>query len=78
MKNALRIIFGVLFILTLYLLPTGIGMLRRVRNVGSIAVVNILLGWTIVGLVVSLAMALRTPDPRGLEYPAFQQHPTQG
>jgi len=72
MKNVLRIVFGILFVLTLYLLPTGIGMLRRVRNIGSIAVVNVLLGWTIVGLVVSLAMALRTPDARRLQDPALK------
>jgi hypothetical protein len=60
MKDALRIGFGILFIASLYLLPTGVAMLRRTRNVGSVAVIDTLLGWTIVGYVVSLAMAFRS------------------
>jgi len=60
MKNILRISFGVLFIATLYLLPTGVAMLRRARNVGSVAVLNTLLGWTLVGYVVALALSVRS------------------
>jgi Superinfection immunity protein len=32
-------------------------------NTGSVVVVNVLLGWTIVGWVVALAIALRDPAP---------------
>lgn len=60
MKNILRIGFGVLFIATLYLLPTGVAMLRRTRNVGSVAVLNTLLGWTLIGYVVALALSVRS------------------
>ncbi len=60
MKNALRIGFAVLFLLTIYLLPTGIAMLRRVRNVGSVAVLDIFLGWSIIGWAIALAMAVRS------------------
>jgi uncharacterized membrane protein len=44
----------------LYVLPLIIGCLRRVTDVGSVAVINILLGWTLVGWAVALAMALRS------------------
>jgi hypothetical protein len=40
-----------------YLLPTVIAELRRHHQRGAIAVVNILLGWTVIGWVVALAMA---------------------
>jgi Superinfection immunity protein len=64
MKNVLRIVFGILFVVTLYLLPTGVAMLRRTRNAGSIAILNVFLGWTLVAYVISLAMAFRTRDVR--------------
>lgn len=47
----------------LYLLPVLIGAIRRVPDIGSVAVVNILLGWTLVGWAAALAMALRSARP---------------
>jgi hypothetical protein len=47
----------------LYMLPTIIGQFRAVPNLTSIGVINVLLGWTLVGWVVALAMAVRDiPD----------------
>jgi len=47
----------------LYFLPTIVGQSRKVANVGSILVINLFLGWTVIGWVVALAMAARTvPD----------------
>jgi Superinfection immunity protein len=46
----------------LYFLPTIIAVARKVRNEGSIVVINVFLGWTLVGWVIALAMALRTRD----------------
>ena len=46
-----------------YLLPVLIGAARRVPDLGSVAVVNILLGWTLAGWVIALAMALRSARP---------------
>ncbi len=43
-----------------YLLPTIIGMTRKVVNVGSVAAINILLGWSLIGWAVAMAMALRS------------------
>lgn len=54
--------------LSMYFLPTIVGFSRRVVNRGSVAVINFFLGWTLIGWVVALAMALRTktiPRERG-------------
>jgi Superinfection immunity protein len=50
---------------TLYLFPVLIGRARRVPDIGAIAVIDILLGWTVIGWVIALAMAMRSPAPRG-------------
>jgi hypothetical protein len=44
----------------LYLLPAIVAWRRGVPNLGSIAVINVLLGWTLIGWTVALAMAART------------------
>ena len=46
--------------LALYFLPTVVAVTRKVTNQGSVAVINIFLGWTMIGWVVALAMACRT------------------
>lgn len=43
-----------------YFLPTIIAASRKVVNSGSVLVINLLLGWTLVGWAVALAMAVRT------------------
>jgi hypothetical protein len=48
----------------LYFLPSLIGALRRVRGLGSVIVVNVFLGWTVIGWVVALAMACRSTKPQ--------------
>lgn len=48
----------------LWLSPGIIASKRGHRNAGGIWVVTLLLGWTIVGWVVALAMALSDPGPR--------------
>ena len=47
----------------LYLLPLVVGCVRRVPDIGAVAAIDILLGWTLIGWVVSLALALRTVRP---------------
>jgi Superinfection immunity protein len=49
----------------LYLLPVLIGLARHVPDIGAVAVIDILLGWTLIGWVVALAMALRSVNPTG-------------
>jgi len=54
---------GVIIILIfvgLYFIPTIVAMTRKVTNVGSVFVINLLLGWTLVGWAVALAMAVKT------------------
>jgi Superinfection immunity protein len=49
--------------LVLYLSPLVVGWVRRAPDIGAVAVINILLGWTLVGWVVALAMAFRSKPP---------------
>ena len=44
----------------LYLLPLLIGWARHVPDIGAVAVINIVLGWTLAGWALALALALRT------------------
>jgi hypothetical protein len=74
----------------LYFAPTIVALARRgAASTGAIAVINILLGWTVVGWIVALTMACRTrpqyrmpadwtpPQPRSEWVPPQQQrqHP---
>lgn len=47
-----------------YFIPTIVGLVRKVTNLGSVAVVNFFLGWTVVGWIVALAMSVRTARTR--------------
>ena len=53
---------GIAFLVA-YFIPTIVAFARKVPNTVSIAVVNVFLGWTMVGWVVALAMAVRTKPP---------------
>ena len=56
----------------LYWIPAAIAVARRrsVPNVGSVVVINLFLGWTVVGWIVALAMAVRSaPRPMQLMPP---------
>ena len=54
------IVLLVIFILAVYFIPTIIAMVRKVPNTGSVAIINIFLGWTFIGWVVAMSMAART------------------
>jgi Superinfection immunity protein len=63
-------VLGVLLIafgIAAYWVPTVVAGTRHVPNLGSVAVINGFLGWTVVGWVVALAMACRSrpPQPAG-------------
>jgi hypothetical protein len=49
--------FGFGFVM--YFLPTIIAAVRSKRDVVSIAVLNIFLGWTLVGWIIALVWALK-------------------
>lgn len=55
---------GILFIAVLiYFAPSLIASRRQVPNAGSVLVINLFLGWTLIGWVVALAMAARDAPP---------------
>jgi hypothetical protein len=54
--------WGLIIAVVIYLLPAQIAHWRHVRNAGSVTVINVFLGWTFVGWVVALAMAVRTVE----------------
>lgn len=49
-----------LLLLAVYLAPAQIAHWRKVPNEASIVVINLLLGWTFVGWVAALALAVRS------------------
>jgi hypothetical protein len=66
-------VFGLIFLVGLYFVPTIVAAVRKVPNVGSVIVINIFLGWSIIGWVVALAMAARSaPVPHQV---IVNQHP---
>jgi hypothetical protein len=56
--------FLLLIVIGMYFIPLIVAVVRKVPNVGSVAVINIFLGWTLVGWVVVLAMAARSAPTR--------------
>jgi len=63
-----------------YFAPTIIAFVRKSRDIGVVAVViNLFLGWTLIGWVVALAFAMRhntTPTPQ--PWPAYPYPPAAG
>ena len=45
-----------------YLLPTGIAVGRKRSNTGAICVLNLFLGWTLIGWVIALIWAVAKDD----------------
>ena len=60
-----------LIVLLVYFVPTLVAMIREVPNRWSVVVINALLGWTLIGWAVALAMAVRDKPP----LPADQHGP---
>lgn len=44
----------------LYFVPLIVAAIRGVSNTGSVAVINLFLGWTVIGWIVALAMACKS------------------
>jgi hypothetical protein len=73
-------IVTLVIVAVLYFVPALVAWSRKVPNVGSVVVINLLLGWTIVGWVVALAMAARsvpvtTSSPAGGKRPQARPEP---
>lgn len=56
----------ILFLL-IYFTPAIDARRRKVPDVGMIFVINLLLGWTVIGWIVALALAYRTPQAKKAE-----------
>lgn len=56
MGNAIAWIVSLALLAALYMLPTFIAY-KRQHNVSGVAIVNVLLGWSIIGWVIALVMA---------------------
>jgi len=41
----------------LYFLPTVVALVRKCDNTGPVVIINLFLGWTVIGWIVALAMA---------------------
>ena len=50
----------VVLLVAAYWAPSITAAVRRVPNTGSVIVVNLFAGWTVVGWIVALAMACRS------------------
>jgi RsiW-degrading membrane proteinase PrsW (M82 family) len=64
------LLIGGAVIAVFYFIPAFVARERGVPDQGMIIVVNVLLGWTVIGWVIALAMALRDPAPRADATPA--------
>ena len=63
-STATKVIAVVAAILTAgYMLPWAIAALRDLRTHVSVGLVNLLLGWTIIGWIIALVMSLRRLRP---------------
>lgn len=51
----------ILFLLVMYGVPTFVAALRKHASFGGIVVINLLLGWTIIGWIIALAWSLSDP-----------------
>ena len=56
------LLLGMLFFA--YILPACIAMWRHQHNTAAILVVNLFLGWTLLGWVAALAWAVTNPAPK--------------
>ena len=61
-SGAALVLFLLIVGVGLYFVPTIVAVVRKVTNQGSITVINIFFGWTLIGWVMALAMACRTSN----------------
>lgn len=50
-------LFGLALLVAVYFVPSLVGVTRQHHNLGSIVVLNLFLGWTVIGWVLALAMS---------------------
>ena len=59
---------SIIFLLAMYMAPSLIAIIRHHRNSASIIVVNLFLGWTLVGWVIALAWSFTDNTSREFFY----------
>lgn len=61
----LVVLFTILVLLPLYFLPTFLAVRRKSSQIAAVVLIDILLGWTVIGWIVALILALtsRTTMP---------------
>lgn len=67
-----------MFSIVVYLAPLIVGFVRQAPDLAALAVINVMLGWTLVGWVLALAMALRSTSPGGPTVQIVQNVPPGG
>ncbi|MFE9855676.1 superinfection immunity protein [Streptomyces sp. NPDC005780] len=60
--NLIFVFLGLIAAALVYFVPAVVAFSRGVPNKGSVLVLNLFLGWTLVGWVVALAMAARSAE----------------
>jgi hypothetical protein len=58
-----------IFLVILYFLPTFVAAMRGHYNTSAIFIINLFLGWSCLGWVISLAWAFTYVPPRRRRYP---------
>ena len=78
--GAIAVFLGLIFWLilfavgtALYCLPTIIAVMQHRTNVAVVAVVNILLGWSFIGWIIALVLAL-SKEAQPVQVVQIQQH----
>lgn len=67
----------IIAVLTLgYMLPWAIAATRGKSNAGAVGLLNLLLGWTVIGWIIALVMACTTHQKMAVATPAAQQPTT--
>ena len=56
-------------LVALYFLPTVVAFRRRVPNVVQVALVNFFFGWSVIGWIIALIMAVRPAATAPFEQP---------
>ena len=51
-------LIGFVFLLVLYFLPSAVAVLNKHKQINPIMIINLLLGWTILGWVIALAWSV--------------------
>lgn len=57
-------IFAVTFALSVYLMPSLVAISRKHRNSGAIFVLNLLLGWSVLGWIAAIVWAFTSQEPQ--------------